>query len=330
MPRTQFTNMHLLLIVIMSGMYFSEMAAAQPACDPLTQYERKGECCKMCAPGTSMSSLSTCLDPQCTECGDNEYRDKYTTEPKCQLQPYCDPHKNFDDVGQMSKRKRSACECKVGFHCSSVECITCVPHALCELGHGARSKGNHTHNTVCQKCTGGTFSEDKSWDGVCAKWKECLKGHHVEQSGTDVSDNICEETSRSHTVVIVVCSVVLFLFGVICAGWCCLCKGKPGDANGNLKVCVESCLGDKKEPQRETNVLITNPTDAIEEESLVPDLQCSHEEAGVRTPEENEDELSQVLSEDFVLTENGNFVTQEDGKSIVLSRQESQTQTFTD
>lgn len=75
-------------------------------------------------------------------------------------------------------------------------------------------------------------------------------------------------------------------------------------------------------------MLITNPTDAIEEESLVPDRQSSQEEADVRTPEENEDELSQELSEHYVLTDNGNFLTQEDGKSAVLSREESQTQTL--
>ncbi|TNN71158.1 hypothetical protein EYF80_018678 [Liparis tanakae] len=113
-------------------------------------------------------------------------------------------------------------------------------------------------------------------------------------------------------------------------GDCCkMCApGKPGDAKGNVKVCVELCLGNKKEPLRETRVLITNPTDAIEDESLVPDRQSSQEEADARTPEENEDELSQELSDDYVLTDNGNVVTQEDGKSAVLSRQESQTQTL--
>lgn len=29
------------------------MAAAQPRCDPLTEYPQGGECCKMCGPGTS-------------------------------------------------------------------------------------------------------------------------------------------------------------------------------------------------------------------------------------------------------------------------------------
>lgn len=41
--------------------------------------------------GTSMSSLSTCLEPQCQSCDPHEYQDKHTKESKCQRQPFCDP-----------------------------------------------------------------------------------------------------------------------------------------------------------------------------------------------------------------------------------------------
>ncbi|XP_068589745.1 tumor necrosis factor receptor superfamily member 5 [Cebidichthys violaceus] len=330
MPRTRFTKMHLLQLLMMMMTGCSVMTAAQPVCDPLTQYDKNGVCCKMCGPGTRMSSGGTCQDPQCTECRDNEYQDKYTTETKCQRQPYCDPHKNFNVGVQKNKKERSACMCKEGFHCSSEECITCVPHTSCEPGHGARSIGNHTHNTVCQKCTEGTFSEDNSWSGVCKKWTECMDGHQVEKKGTDMSDNICEATPRSHGVMIgVVIFVIVVLTGFISyAFWFCVCKDKPGEANGKVKVCFQSCLGSKKEPLRETKVLITNPTDPTEEESTMHELQSSQEEGGARSPEENEDLLSEV-SPDLVLSENGNFVTQENGKSSVLSRQESQPQTFT-
>lgn len=58
--------------------------------------------------------------------------------------------------------------------------------------------------------------------------------------------------------------------------------------------------------------------------------QSSQEEGSSRAPEENEDEPSQELSTtDVLLTDKGNFVTQENGKTEILSRQESQTQTFT-
>ncbi|KAL6119458.1 cd40 [Pungitius sinensis] len=301
---------------------YSALTAAQHRCDPETQYEKDGECCKKCGPGTRMSSSGSCLDPLCTECPDGDYQPGYTSSNSCQRQPYCDPNLNFKRVVNKSKKMRVVCPCEDGFHCSSEECLTCVPHTSCKPGHGAQSTGNQMHNTVCQKCTEGTFSKGDSWTSVCEKWTICADGFFVEQSGTDVSDNICAE-SRSHAITIaVVCFVVLL---VIIIAFFCLWKCKQGDKKG--KGCFESSLGDKEEPVKETKVLITNPTDPAEEESLMSEL-LSKEEAGVRTPEENEDELS-LASPDLVLSEKGNFVTQENGKSTILSRQESQTQTFT-
>lgn len=57
-----------------------------------------------------------------------------------------------------------------------------------------------------------------------------------------------------------------------------------------------------------------------EQESTQEEYSAS--EGPVQTPEENLDEESQDFGN---LTENGNFVTQEKGKSAIVSRQESQT-----
>ncbi|XP_034733185.1 tumor necrosis factor receptor superfamily member 5 isoform X1 [Etheostoma cragini] len=322
--------MHALLLLLLG---FVAMTTAQPQCDPLTEHELHGQCCKMCGPGTRMlsSSLpSSCQDPQCVECGDNEYQEQYTKETKCQRQPYCDPHKNFQTVVHKSKEKQSPCVCKEGFHCSSKECITCVPHTLCKPGYGVQNIATHMKDTVCQKCPEGTFSNDSSWHGVCMEWTVCESGYHIRQSGTDVSDNICEETSRRHIVLFVVVALVVGVSAILVIVYC-LCKGKEEDARGKVKVCVGSCFGDGRQPLRETRVLITNPTDATEEESMkLPELQSSQEEGGAGTPEENEDQQNQEISAGPFLTENGKLVTEEYGKSSVLSRQESQPHTFTD
>ncbi|XP_044067670.1 tumor necrosis factor receptor superfamily member 5 [Siniperca chuatsi] len=326
---THFTKMHLLLMVMWA---FMAMTAAQSRCDPLTQYDKNGQCCKKCVPGTRMTSLGTCLEPQCIECEQNEYQDEYTIEDKCHLQPYCDKHKNFQVNVHESKTQRSTCMCQSGFHCSSNACLTCVAHTTCAPGHGAQSEGNHMHDTVCQKCPEGTFSNETSWDGVCKKWTQCENGYHIQQSGTDISDNICVETSRKHVVVISV--VVLVIFVVFISAvmyWMCKVFGKQGDSKGKVKGCVESCLVFKKEPLKDSGVLIAVPTNETEEESMLTEVQTSQEEASERTPEENEDEPSQAMStEHSFRTENGNYVTQENGKTEILSRQESQTQTFTD
>lgn len=40
-----------------------------------------------------MSSMTTCKDPTCTPCKDDEYQQYYTKEVKCNRHPYCDPSK---------------------------------------------------------------------------------------------------------------------------------------------------------------------------------------------------------------------------------------------
>ncbi|CAJ1084480.1 tumor necrosis factor receptor superfamily member 5-like [Xyrichtys novacula] len=181
-------KMHLLLVFA-----FIVVVSAQPQCDPETQYEKNGACCKMCPPGTRMLSSGTCDEPRCEDCGEREYQDKYTTEPKCQRQPYCDPNKNFNQAIHVSKKKATICECKHGFHCSSEQCIICVPHTICPQGKGAKIKGNHSRDTECEVCTDGTFSDVSSWDSECKKWTECGNDYHIKETGTASSDNICGE-----------------------------------------------------------------------------------------------------------------------------------------
>ena len=70
------------------------------------------------------------------------------------------------------------------------------------------------------------------------------------------------------------------------------------------------------------------PADDTENDFSFPEQRSSQEEVGTRAPEENEDEPSEEMSAGVILTENGNYVTQEKGKTEILSRQESETQTF--
>ncbi|XP_040922434.1 tumor necrosis factor receptor superfamily member 5 isoform X2 [Toxotes jaculatrix] len=315
------TTMHLLWITMMCALVVT--TAAQGTCDPVTQQEVDGQCCTKCGPGTSRSSRSTCLDPQCEECGQNEYQDKYTYESKCQRQPYCDENRHFQPVEHESKKKKTICLCKVGFHCSSDACITCVPHTVCRPGYEAKSIGNHTYDTVCQKCPEGSFSSIESWNSSCKKWTECQDGYHTKQRGTDTTDNVCVKTTRYHTILVLVFPVLGIVLIVIITFF--LCKGGAQQRN-----CFESCQGGEQEELKNHEVLILPPSDQNENEPMFSEQQ-SQEECGSRTPEENEDELSQVVSAGGVaLTDNGKYVMQERGKTEILSRQESQTQTFTD
>lgn len=269
------------------------MAAAQASCDPLTQYAKDGKCCKMCGPGTSMS-ISICENPQCEPCGENEFQEKYTNASRCQRQQYCDPNKNFEEPGQRSIKEKYNCKCKHGFHCSSEACLTCVEHTVCGPGSGAKSIGNTSYDTVCEKCPPGTFSSERSWNGVCHKWTECAAGDHVEESGTDTRDNKCASSARGHIIIIVI--VVIASVAVVI-----------------LFLIYQGCIKRKAKGYFKPEPCQQQETPKTEIKILVP-----------MTPEENEDDdPSHELSSEG-LTEKGNRVMQERGKEEIISRQESQ------
>ncbi|KAK2897210.1 tumor necrosis factor receptor superfamily member 5 [Channa argus] len=312
-----------MLLLATAWWAFLVVAAAQPSCDPETQYESGGACCMMCGPGTSMLPSGTCSNPQCKDCEENEYQDKYTQEPKCLRQPYCDPNKNFEVTTHLSKKVQSTCLCRTGFHCSSEACITCVQHTECGPGHEVVSKGNHTYDTVCRKCPEGTFSNNSV---VCQKWTKCGIGYYIVKEGTAQSDIICEKSERIHVAVI--CVIFLGIFLLIAGLFYCWCKGNVKDS---VKGCVESCRGEEQtETPREIYIPIADmhePEHKFVEQFSTQEEGSTQEGHGM-TPEENLDEESLEQSS-YPRTENGNFVTQERGKSEVLSRQESQTQTPT-
>ncbi|XP_023008024.3 tumor necrosis factor receptor superfamily member 5 isoform X1 [Maylandia zebra] len=280
-----------LLILIGS---FMGMTVAQASCDPETQYEKDGQCCLMCKPGTSMST-EDCKNPQCQPCLDNHYQDKYTTKNKCLQQPYCDRNKNFEAQVPKSKTERSICKCKVGFHCSSEECITCVEHTVCQPGYRAKVIGNNSQDTECEQCPDGTFNNNASWYAQCRKWTECEKGYQVEEKGTHTTDNTCAGTQRGHIIVISILSAVFMVTVVIL-----VLVYRAG--------CIKQRTKNYYEPQ-------------MCEEDITAHKETTYNNQ--MTPEENEDELSHELSSEG-FTDKGNQVMQERGKEEIVSRQESQ------
>ncbi|CAI5648476.1 unnamed protein product [Oreochromis niloticus] len=279
-----------LLILIGS---FMGMTVAQASCDPETQYEEEGQCCLMCKPGTSMSTKD-CKNPQCQPCPDNHYQDKYTMENKCLQQPYCDRNKNFENPFPKSKTQKSICECKVGFHCSSKDCITCVVHTVCQPGYGAKVIGNESQDTECEKCPEGTFNNNTSWDAQCRKWTECETGYHVEEKGTHTTDNTCGLPRRGHIIVI----SIIFVMAVITVVILVLLY-RAGCIKQRTKGYFKPLHPEEKPTCTET--ILNMPL----------------------TPEENEDDPSHELSSEG-FTEKGNQVMQERGKEEIVSRQESQ------
>ncbi|KAM4736956.1 tumor necrosis factor receptor superfamily member 5 [Anableps anableps] len=281
------------------------MNAAQPLCDTLTQYEDNGQCCNMCEPGKKLSILR-CKDPVCEQCSQNEYQETYNIENKCVLQPYCDPNNNFK-TPVYDRTKLAVCMCKQGFHCSSERCMTCVPHKQCGPGEEVRYKGNHTHDTVCQRCADGTFSNVTSMDDRCVPHTECPQGYTAEVAGTDRSDTVCVKNKRVHIIVGILVGIIVV--ALIIVGVFLYCRGNQSLENGKkMKIACVECIGPRGQttiykPQEETPF------------SIAP-----------QTPVENEDaSIPEMFSEEIGRSENGKVVcpVEEDGKMARLPRQES-------
>uniref|UniRef100_A0A3Q2ST21 CD40 molecule, TNF receptor superfamily member 5 n=1 Tax=Fundulus heteroclitus TaxID=8078 RepID=A0A3Q2ST21_FUNHE len=291
------------LLLLLSALMV--LSTAEPLCDPLTQYEDNGVCCKMCAPGTKMN-VNECNSPICEPCAQDEYHDTYNKEEKCKLQPYCDPNKNFE-APDHHKEKRTICTCKQGFHCSGESCSSCVPHKLCGPGEEVLQKGNTTKDTVCQPCPEGTFSNDTSMEKSCVEHTKCSLGFSAEQPGTDRSDTVCVANKRVH--VALGTGLAIFLLALI-GGVVLYCRKNSSFENGKkmVNVCVE-CIG----PTGEV------PKYEIEEETKTPMME--------RTPVETEDSsIPSGCSLEIGRSENGKVVcpVEEEGKYECLSRQESQ------
>ncbi|XP_056129002.1 tumor necrosis factor receptor superfamily member 5 [Lampris incognitus] len=308
-------NMHLIVKLL-----FVVVSAAALSCDPQTQYEgTNGRCCQKCGPGTRMlhtEGPEACSDPNCQSCEDNEYQDGYTAEKNCNLQPYCDPNKNFEVVPHVNKKSQRSCICKTGYHCSNQACMTCAPHSPCQPGYEVQFKGNHSHDTVCQKCRPGTFSTETSEDAYCKGWTVCLHGSHEEMKGTTKSDTICGDGHREHIIVYVIpiciLLVVAMAFGIY--------KAK-GIAKRQVKKCMELGPEETRQPQLETNPPTHQQEDEYSEEC---DLHHAVKEMGSKTPEENENELEEslsqpLISEDVNFTVNGNLVLKEAGGTSLPS-----------
>ncbi|CAB1330039.1 unnamed protein product [Coregonus sp. 'balchen'] len=314
------------------------------SCDPVTQYEKNGKCCNKCPPGTRMSSDHIgCFDPHCMPCQDDEYQEVFTEKNICKVQPYCDQNKNFEGSTNRNKTSLSQCRCKAGHHCSSEECLTCVPHTKCGPGQGILSAGDHIQDTVCQACPPNTFSSDSSAESKCKQWKVCKAGFKAEANRTSTSDTVCVPvllSSGEIAAIVISLGVTLAMGGVVIILW--KCKGKHGEANKKDKESCVECLryeraptedrktegGNAEGPEEEREQLkpmiqdgepLSPPSPTSQLSPTSPPSPTSQSSPGTQTPVENDVNDSQAESsakaED--MTENGHVVAQEQGIFIM-------------
>ncbi|KAJ8016945.1 hypothetical protein DPEC_G00012620 [Dallia pectoralis] len=317
--RMELVTLLLLIIAIVPVVY---------CCDPNTQYEKYGDCCSMCGPGTRVSSPdSNCFDPICIDCVVGEYQPEYTKETKCKLQPVCDKNVNFEVKKKTSMTSLSPCQCKAGHHCSSTECLTCVPHTKCGPGQEIQTRGDHIRDTVCQTCPANTFSNGSAADDVCTQWTECKSGFITQATGTPTSDRVCVPAPTSYTIQItgIVLGIILSLV-IIVLIW--KKRERLRDAyHKAMETCME-CLRSNCFPTQAGNKDGRNAEGHEEHlEQLQPIIETLPEQCpGPQTPVEDDvnDSQDRSYSVPQEMTENGHVVAQEEGKAHHTSVCDSQ------
>ncbi|XP_056589199.1 tumor necrosis factor receptor superfamily member 5 [Triplophysa dalaica] len=272
------------------------------ACEIQTHYSKDGKCCKMCGPGKRMLKDDRCEDPICQFCEDGEYQGGYTSETRCKLQPICDTNLNFrPQTKPIPKDRLSECQCKPGHYCTEDDdCSTCRKHKVCKAGEKVFKNGTSVSNTECEPCKSGTFSISDSSD-ICKEWTTCEYGYLEKTPGSVNSDRICEKDTPSNRGAILggVGGLLLLLLSGLAI--VIFFKKRP--------------LVLKKMSQEARKVEKLNPNG--EKEPII-------DQKFPQQPEEDEDEDTGPVSPTSNITENGNFVTQEEGKHSICPSTETQ------
>lgn len=86
------------------------------------------------------------------------------------------------------------CDCGQGFFLwrrTNETDAVCAPCATCSRGEGVVRACGHAGNTVCQPCSPGTFSEEKSSSQTCMPCSRCKEDEVEIRSCQPKSDTLC-------------------------------------------------------------------------------------------------------------------------------------------
>ncbi|XP_051887662.1 tumor necrosis factor receptor superfamily member 5-like isoform X2 [Pristis pectinata] len=177
-------------------------------CNPVSEYAKFGKCCRLCPPGTYMSSeCSEKNDSKCQPCGPDRYQSDWNKLEHCHLQKVCNNNGGFVVEKAGTSTSDTICQCQVGKHCLNKDCEICEGNSVCEPGYGVvyKERGNFTV-PVCEICEAGYYSNVSSNLEACRKWSDCGSLQML-VNGTTTKDVECgtpEPPSKVGLVVVIV------------------------------------------------------------------------------------------------------------------------------
>ncbi|XP_042364157.1 nerve growth factor receptor b [Plectropomus leopardus] len=156
---------------------------------PSGQYTTSGECCEQCQPGEGVIKPCGVKQTVCAPCLDSEtFSENFSHTEECQPCTICTGLLRMKAPCTDSNDATCACDYNYYFNEISEQCVPCTK---CPEGHGTLFNCESDRDTVCEECTGDTYSDQESSREPCMPCSTCDDGETL-QPCTSFSDTVCQ------------------------------------------------------------------------------------------------------------------------------------------
>lgn len=152
------------------------------------QYTTSGECCVQCQPGEGVIKSCGVTQTVCAPCLDSEtFSENFSHTEKCQPCTICTGLLRMK--APCTDSNDATCVCNYNYYMNEFS-QRCEPCTKCPEGQGMLLSCEFDHDTVCEECTGDTYSDQESSREPCIPCTTCDDGEALQQC-TSVSDTVC-------------------------------------------------------------------------------------------------------------------------------------------
>ncbi|XP_041656133.1 tumor necrosis factor receptor superfamily member 14-like isoform X2 [Cheilinus undulatus] len=179
-----------------------------------TEYLFGNECCPMCPVGNRVKTdCEEDKSTSCQPCSEGTFMNKLNGLKSCLPCSWCEADSGLKIKSACTESSDTVCEPLEGFYCiESAEegCSQAKKHKSCGPGEYIRERGTSTTDTLCSKCSAGTFSDGTLTS--CQTHRQCeSENRDLLRAGTDSEDAECGELQSDGTV-----AVAVGVGGVLC------------------------------------------------------------------------------------------------------------------
>uniref|UniRef100_UPI0037E97E72 nerve growth factor receptor b n=1 Tax=Semicossyphus pulcher TaxID=241346 RepID=UPI0037E97E72 len=153
------------------------------------QYMTSGECCLQCQPGEGVVKPCGVTQTVCAPCLDSEtFSENLSHTEQCQACTVCSGL--YRMKAPCTDANDATCVCNYGYYLNEIS-QRCEPCTKCPEGEGMLYSCEYDHDTVCEECTGDTYSDQESSREPCIPCTTCDESEMLKACNS-VTDTICQ------------------------------------------------------------------------------------------------------------------------------------------